>query len=159
MHASDIATTLPIVDRNTQALKAANLIAVDDAGGLIVANLEGQPVGVVAAVDILRLLLPGYLRDDMSLAAVVDEKGAEEMWTTAANRTLGELIDDDAVRMPELIEVDADATIVEIAAIMADARAYVVLVRAPKSEKPKFVTLPAVMDAIVTFAKAAGVKA
>ncbi|MDP3209540.1 MAG: CBS domain-containing protein, partial [Rhodoglobus sp.] len=116
MHASDIAIALPIVDRNTSALKAAKLIAASDVGGLIVANLEGQPVGVVATVDILRLLLPSYLREDLSLAAVVDEKGAEELWTTAASRTLGELIDDDAVRMPDIIAVDEDATIVEIAA-------------------------------------------
>ncbi len=156
MHASDIATTLPIVDRHTPALKAAGLIAAADAGGLIVANSQGEPVGVVASVDILRLLLPNYLRDDMSLAAVVDEKGSEEMWTTAANRTLGELIDDDAVRMPDLVAVDADATIVEIAAQMADARVRVVLVRGPRGTAPRFVTLPAVMDAIVRFATQSG---
>lgn len=159
MHASDIAIPLPIVDRTTPALKAAKLIAASDVGGLIVANPDGKPVMVVATVDILRLLLPSYLREDMSLAAVVDEKGAEEMWTNAASRTLGELIDDDAVRMPDLVTVDADATIVEIAAVMADSRARIVLVRGEGDAKPTFVTLPAVMSAIVKFASAAGVTA
>ena len=143
----------------TPALAAAKLIAEADAVGLIVADTNGNPVRVVAAVDILRLLLPSYLRDDISLAAVVDEKGAEEMWTTAAHRTLGELIDDDAVRTPDLLAIDSDATIVEIAAQMADTRAYVLLVRGDTGAAPQFVTLPAVMQAIVTFASATGADA
>lgn len=159
MHASDIQTELPIVDRTTPALEAAKLIASARVGGLIVADLEGHPVGVVWAVDILGHLLPNYLRDDMSLAAVIDEKGAEEMWSATAKLTLGELFDDDGVRIPKLLEVDADATIVEVAAQMADARTQVALVRGPAGSPPRFVTLPSVMDAIATFVAASGADA
>lgn len=154
MHASDIQTELPIVDRTTPVLEAAKMIAAAKVGALIVADINGKPVGVVWAVDILEHLLPAYLRDDMSLAGVFDEKGAEEMWGASVGHTLGELFDNDGVSIPKLLKVDSDATIVEIAVQMSDARTQVALVRGPKGAAPRFVTLPSVMDAIATFAAA-----
>lgn len=99
--------------------------------------------------DVLGLLVPSYVLQDMSLAGVLDEAGAEEMWSYADNHTIGELLDDDGVRVRELLSVDGDSTLIETAALMVDAHAQIAVVN--KTDPPMFVTLPAVMDAILTF--------
>ena len=41
----------------------------------------GNPFAVISAVDVLRLLVPDYILEDMSLAGVFDELGAEDVWS------------------------------------------------------------------------------
>ncbi len=149
MLASDLQVSLPLVQRHTTALKAAKLIARKRLAGLVVANEEGIPVAVVSSADVLGLMVPGYVLDDMSLAGVLDEAGAEEMWTRINERTIGELLDDDGVNVREITRIDADANLVEMAATMVDAHAEIAMVGEPKP-KSRFITLPAVMEAIVT---------
>lgn len=151
MHASDLQDKFPVVGRSTTAAEAARLIATDHRAGLIVADDGGIPVAVVSSVDVLALLVPPYILDDMSLAGVFDEQSAEEMWDRASVRTIGELLDDNRVNVYDLLVVDADATIIELAAQMADARAQVAMVAHPVGEEARFVTLPVVMEAILTF--------
>lgn len=93
--------------------------------------------------------MPKYVLDDPSLAAVFDEKGADEVWQEVSVPTIGELIDSDESRVMGILIVDADATLLEVAAHMSQERALVAVVRAPKGEVPKFVTLPAVLDAVL----------
>src|SRR4051812_39247953 len=97
MHASDLQVPLPLVERGTSAIAAARIIARDGLAGLVIANESGSPVAVVSSADVLGLLVPTYVLDDMSLAGVLDEAGAEEMWAHADERTIGELLDDDGV--------------------------------------------------------------
>lgn len=149
MHASDLQSDFPIVGRDTTALEGARLIATEKLAGLVVADTNGVPVAVVSAVDVLGLMVPGYILEDMSLAGVFDEQGAEDMWGHAGEHTIGEILDDDEDRLFDLLTVDADATILELAAHMADARAQVALVKG--SGPPQFVRLPVVMDAILKF--------
>jgi len=144
------------VHRDTTLFDAARLIADDRLGGLVVVDEEGRPGSVVAAVDVLRLMLPPYLLDDLSLAGVFDEQGAEEVWAPVRTRTIGAVLDDEGVEVYALHRVDADATLVEIAAEMASARVRIALVRGTESTEPGFVTLSAVMDAILRFASASG---
>lgn len=151
MHATDLHDRFPVVGRDTSAVEAARLIAQDHRAGLVVADKNGTPVAVVSSVDVLRLLVPPYVLDDMSLAGVLDESAAEEVWERASGRTIGELLDDDRVHIYDLLVVDADATILEIAAQMADARAQVAMVAHDPGDEPRFVTLPVVMDAILKF--------
>lgn len=151
MHASDIQGRFPVVGRGTSAVEAARLIAAEHRAALVIADKEGAPVAVVSSVDVLGLLVPPYVLDDMTLAGVFDEKSAEEVWGQAANRTIGELLDDDGVRIYDLLTVDADATVLEVAAQMADSRVQIAMVAGPSGGEPWFVTLPAVMDAILTF--------
>jgi predicted transcriptional regulator len=151
MRASDLRASFPVVGRDTTALEAARHIAANHLAGLVVADKAGSPVAVVSAVDVLALMVPGYVLEDLSLAGVFDESAAEEVWSHAGEHTIGELLDDDGVRVFDLLEVDADATIVEVAALMADSRAQVALVVGAPGSAPTFVTLDAVMDAILTF--------
>ncbi len=151
MHASDLQDRFPVVGRDTNAVEAARLIAADHRAGLVIADKKGTPVAVVSAVDVLGLLVPAYVRDDMALAGVLDEKAAEEVWDRASVRTIGDLLDDDDVRIYDLLTVDADATVLEIAAQMAEARAQIAMIAGVAGDEPWFVTLPVVMDAILTF--------
>ena len=148
MLASDLQVSLPLVQRNTTAIEAARLIARDRLAALVVANDGGTPVAVLSSADVLGLMVPGYVLDDMSLAGVLDEEGANEMWGRADQRTIGELLDDDGVSVRDILRIDADANLVEVAAIMVDAHAQIAAIKGSANE-PRFITLPAVMDAIL----------
>lgn len=149
MQASDIQVALPLVERDTSAVAAARHIARDHLAALVIADSSGTPIGAVSSADVLGLLVPSYVLQDMSLAGVLDEAGSEEMWTYADDRSIGELLDDDGVRVRELLTIDGDSTLIETAALMVDAHAQIAVVNG--TDPPMFVTLPAVMDAILTF--------
>jgi CBS domain-containing protein len=148
MLASHLQVRLPLVQRATTALEAARLIARERLAALVVADGEGNPVAVVSSADVLGLMVPGYVLEDMSLAGVLDEAGADEMWARIHERTIGELFDDDGVSVRDITQIDADANLVEVAALMVDARAEIAVVGRPTPEA-RFITLPSVMDAIV----------
>ena len=149
MRVSELAISLPVVDRETSVVTAAQIIARDSRASIVVANAVGHPVAAIAAIDVLRVLVPRYVMDDVSLAAVFDEKGADEVWRDVPERTIGELVDDDESRVLDILEVEPDDTLLEVAARMADARAVVALVKGASGESLKFVTLPAVLDAVL----------
>ena len=80
MHASDLETTLPLVDRHTPVLDAARMIAGERLPVLVIADDHGRPAAVISAVDVLSLLIPSYLRDDAS--RIVPASRAETSWGT-----------------------------------------------------------------------------
>ena len=153
MRARDLQTEMPIVTRETTAMEAARLIAGSNVVGLVIADAKGVPVALVSAVDVLTLMLPGYLIDDFSLAAVFDEQAAEELWGNLHEHTIGELVDDDEVSTRRILTIEGGDTVVEVAARMADARTQLALVKDSPRDHPAFVTLPAVMDAILGYGK------
>ena len=148
MRASDLQAPVPLVRRETTALEAARLIARERLVGLVVADDAGIPVAVVSSADVLRLMIPGYVLDDLSLAGVLDEAGADEMWSRINERTIGDLLDDDGVNVRDITRIDADANLIEMAAMMIDAHAQIAIVGSPAPDS-RFITLPPVMDAIV----------
>jgi CBS domain-containing protein len=131
------------------ALAAAQIIARDSRASIVVADARGKPEAVISAVDVLRALVPRYVLGDVSLAAVFDEKGADEVWDEVPIQTIGELIDDEESRVSSILEVEPDATLLDVAAQMAQERALVAVVKGPKSDPSKFVTLPALLDAVL----------
>ena len=149
MRVSELAITLPVVDRNMSALAAAHIIARDSRATIVVADASGKPVAVISAVDVLRALVPRYVLDDVSLAAVFDEKGADEVWGEVPVHTIGELLDDKESRVFEILEVEPDDTLLDVAAHMSQERALVAVVKGSGTSAPKFVTLPAVLDAVL----------
>lgn len=151
MRARDLQTAMPVVNRDTTAMEAAKLIAGSNVVGLVIADRRGVPVALVSAIDVLTLMLPGYLLDDLSLAAVFDEQGAEDLWGNLRQRTIGELIDDEGVATRRILTVEPDDTVVEVAARMAGTRSQLALVAGSPADHPSFVTLPAVMEAIVSY--------
>ncbi len=148
MLASDLQVSLPLVTRATTALEAAHVIARERLSGLVVADESGIPVAVASSADVLRLMVPGYVMDDMALAGVLDEAGVDEVWARLHKRTIGELLDDDAANVRDITCIDADANLIEVAARMVDARAEIAVVGTPAPEA-RFITLPSVMAAIL----------
>lgn len=149
MRVSEIAVSLPTVDRDMSVLMAAQIIARDSRASIVVADATGRPEAVISAIDVLRALVPRYVLDDASLAAVFDEKGADEIWSEVHVVTIGELIDDDQSRVLTILEVDPDATLLEVAARLSEKRTLVAFVTGSDAREPKFVTLPAVLDAVL----------
>lgn len=151
MRASELETSLPLVDLHTPALDAARMIAGERLAVLVIADASGRPSSLVSAIDVLGLLIPSYLRDDRFLSGVLDENGSDEVWAEARRRTIGELVEDDAVDVHDIVAVEPDATLVEVAALMAEERTSVALVIRGDGP-PRFVTLPTVMEAILGLA-------
>jgi CBS domain-containing protein len=148
MLASDLHVSLPLINRRTPAVVAARLIARNHLADLVVADDAGTPVAVVSSSDVLGLMLPAYALDDMSLAEVLDEAGSEELWAGAGERIIGDLLDDDRVTVGGILHVDHDATMVQLAARLVGARARIAVVDGAE-EGPRFITLPALMDAVL----------
>jgi len=149
MRASDFTTSLVVVDRSTSALDAVRLIADQDLIGLVIAEDGAHPSSVVSSVDVLRYLLPRYLLDDLALTNTVGDVGLDDLRQGLEGRTIGDLVDDSTVRTRPVLVVPADAGPIEIAARMVDRGTQVALVEDPSRSEPVFVTLPALLDAIV----------
>ncbi|MCV2392742.1 hypothetical protein OEB99_00320 [Actinotalea sp. M2MS4P-6] len=150
MQLSDLACSLPVVTRHTSGLEAARRIAGDRLTALVVADDTGRPRSVIPAVDVLGLLIPLYLREDVRLAAVLDDAAADELWSAAGQRTVGELLEDDDVNVFDILVVEPDATLVEVATLMAAAHTSIALIDDPDHEEPRFIILPTVLDAALT---------
>ncbi|WP_427007749.1 hypothetical protein [Pseudarthrobacter sp. H2] len=142
---------LPVVRRETTAVEAGRLIAEGGLVGLVIADSAGIPVAILSAVDVLQLMVPDYVLDDPSLAGVFDEKGAGELWEHLDERTIGELLDDDGVTVSRILTIEPEDTLIEMAARMVDARTQIARVSGSPDDAPTFVTLPAVINAILRY--------
>lgn len=132
MLASELQISMPTVNRLTPAVVAARLIAKSRLGALVLADDDGTPAAVIAAPDVLRLLL----RDTAE--------------TPADGRvpTIGDLLDDDTTRVGAIVRVDAHADLADVALMMAATRAQIAVVDSdPRS--PRFLLLPLVLDAVL----------
>jgi predicted transcriptional regulator len=125
MRARDLVAEFPTVGLATSALEAARLLAGNDLPGLIVVDGRGYPTTVLAGTQVLRMAIPRYCVDDPTLARVIDEAHADRFLADLADRTVAECLPD---RSGELPVVGPDATVLEIAALMARAHSPVVAV-------------------------------
>ena len=118
MHAENMAEEYPVLTMESDAVEAARLLAEHRLPGLVVTD-KGRPRSILPASQVVRFLVPGYVQDDPSLARVLDESMADQVANTLGGKSVGDLITDEA---PELAVVNADDTIIEVAAIMARLR-------------------------------------
>jgi hypothetical protein len=81
---------------------------------------------VVSDIGLLSRLLPSYVIEDPKLAQVLEEGAAELLWRRLEGRRADELL---AKAGSEIPQVEGDATLMEVAAAMAGARAPLVAVR------------------------------
>lgn len=116
MHAADVVETLPTARPDDAVLSALRLVCQHGLPGLVVADEHGDVVGCVSTVDLVRLTLPRYLRDEPIMARVFDEGHADRIAAalvgTRVRDVLGEVADRVPVARPE-------ATVVELAELMA----------------------------------------
>lgn len=116
MRASDLAAPYPTVELDTPALAAARLMAEQNLPGLLVAGGPDRRWLVLPGTRLLRMAVPGYCQDDPALARVIDEAHADQFLDRLGDRSVRECLPD---RPGEVPAVDPDATVLEVAAVMA----------------------------------------
>jgi CBS domain-containing protein len=124
MRARDLAVDYETVGLDDDALHAARLMAEQRLPALLVVD-DGVPRAILPASQMVRMLVPGYVQDDPTLAAVIDERHADRLGQALAGRTVRECLTE---TMPNPPVADPDDTAVEVAALMARVRSPLVAV-------------------------------
>lgn len=142
MRARDIARSAPLVTPDDDAVTALRALAASGLPGLVVRS--GGSYLVVPAAQVLRLALPRYVVDDPSLGRVWDEASADQVASHLAGRHVSDLLAllDEADDVTH--DVDADATLVEMAAVMSSNHVPLVAV----IDDDRFVGVVSVVDLI-----------
>jgi predicted transcriptional regulator len=143
MRAKDLAAPFPTVAMDTPALDAARLLAGQNLPGLIVVDTAGRPTTILPGTQVLRMAIPSYCQDDPTLARVIDEAAADVFVRNVGDRTVAELLPREHRELPV---VDPDATVLEIAAVMARARSPLVAVAGKGRQMIGAITLDALLD-------------
>ncbi len=152
MRAIDLVEQLPTVTRETGALEAARLIATYRLSALIVADDDGLPVAVVPGTQVLKLVVPRYVREDTALAHAYDELGADELCGKLATKHVADLLEADDVDRRDIPSVLPEDTLVEIATVMIDAHSPIVVVRGKDGGYHGAITFSRAMAAIAAAA-------
>lgn len=125
MHAEEIAEEFPVVSIDSDALDAARLLAQHRLPGLVVTDEAGKPYAVLPASQVVRFIVPGYVQDDPSLAGVLSESMADRAAEKLGGKTVRDVLPEHLHDVPA---TEADATIIEVAALMARMRSPLVAV-------------------------------
>ncbi|TCO58310.1 CBS domain protein [Actinocrispum wychmicini] len=115
----------PVTSLDSDALAAARLLATHRLPGLVVTDGSGRPHSILGASQVVRFIVPKYVQDDPSLAGVLDEQFADKVANKLSGHSVRELLPKETA---ELAVVDADDTVIEVAAIMARMRCPLVAV-------------------------------
>ncbi len=128
MRASDLIEEYPTVRADALAQEVAADMGVRRLPAVVVVDDQDLPLAVLGSSQVLRALIPGYLRDEPSLAAVYDEAAADACVSRLAGRTVGDLLptEDRRARLPM---VEPDANVLECAAVMASLHSPLLVVR------------------------------
>ena len=127
MTARKLAQPFPIVTPETETVEAAQLMAERQLAGLIVCDKDGRPYTVLPGSEILRFLIPAYVQDDPALARALDEEASDELLRKLVHATVRDLLPRPQ-DIDDLPIVAADATVLEVAAVMASLRSPLVAV-------------------------------
>lgn len=125
MHARDLAVEYESVSVDTDALEAARLMAEHRLPGLLVLDQRGEPKAILPASQMVKVLVPEYVIEDPTLAAVVDEKHADRLCRALIGRSVGDCLSRTAAPPPIAAP---DDTALEVAALMAQVRSPLVAV-------------------------------
>ena len=125
--ARDLAVTYPSLPADAPAAEVARLLAEEPVDAVFVEH-HGQLQGVVSDLGLLTRLLPSYILEDPTLAQVLEEGAAELLWRRLEGHTAAELLPTGRV---EVARVDADATLIEVAAALIRANSPLVAVGDP----------------------------
>src|SRR5436309_3358620 len=119
MHASQMAEAFPVVMVDSDALEVVRLLAEARLPGIVVTDESGCPCSILPASQVVRFLVPRYVQDDPTLAGVLSESMADRVADKLAGKTVKALLPEEKTELPT---VNADDTIVEVAALMARLR-------------------------------------
>jgi CBS domain-containing protein len=125
VRAEDLDEQFPIVTVDSDAAEAARMLAEHSLPGLLVTDTSGKPYGVLLASDMLRLVLPRYVQDDLALAGVLGDALADHAAQNLAGKTVGDILPD----QPRTIHsVDVRDGVIKVAAEMAQLRTPLIAV-------------------------------
>jgi CBS domain-containing protein len=118
MRAGELAEPFPTVSLDTDALTAARAMGDERRPGLIVCDEQGRPHTVLPGSQVLLFMIPSFVQEDTALARVYGEAEADKLMTRLSQKTVRDLLPRRQDR-DELPVVEADATTLEVAAVMA----------------------------------------
>jgi CBS domain-containing protein len=118
VHARDHLDSGPVVSKDADALQVVRDLVEHHWDGLVVVDDALAPLATVSLAQVLRLALPDYIEDDVSLASVYAERDADTFAETLRGRTVGEVMPRPRRRHPPTT-VRPDDTLLEVAAVMA----------------------------------------
>jgi CBS domain containing-hemolysin-like protein len=122
------------------------LLAERHLPGLVVVDEAGRPSTVLPGTQVLRMALPQYCQDDPALARVIDEAAADVFLRGLGDRTVEQCLPRERRELPV---VDPQATVLEVAALMARARSPLVAVANPDGTLRGVITLDALLDRVL----------
>ncbi|MEV5475150.1 CBS domain-containing protein [Streptomyces sp. NPDC052207] len=125
MRARELAVEYETVSLDTDAIAAARLMVEHRLPALLVLDDDGAPKAILPASQMIKILVPGYVIDDPTLAAVVDERHADQLCRALAGRSVRDCL---SKSVPTPPVADPDATALEVAALMAQVRSPLVAV-------------------------------
>ncbi|RFD25513.1 hypothetical protein MUBE_07980 [Mycobacterium uberis] len=125
MRAEDIAEDFPAISIDSSALDAARMLAEHSLPGLLVTDTSGKPYAVLPASQVVRFIVPRYVQDDPSLAGVLNESTADRAAEKLSGKKVRDVLPEHLVDVPP---VNADDTIIEVAATMSRLRSLLLAV-------------------------------
>jgi CBS domain-containing protein len=125
MQAGDIATNVPTVTVHDSVTRAVQMMALRRLPGLIVIDDAGRPSVVLPGTQVLRLAVPSSYQEDPALARTVDEAHADTFWMELSALTVGQCL---PAKPSRPATVPADASLLEVAALMSRAHSPIVAV-------------------------------
>lgn len=146
MRARELATPFPTIRFDTPAIEAARLLAGQDLPGLIVVDDEGRPKTILAGTQVLRMAIPRYCQDDPMLARVIDESAADVFLNGLGDTTVAQVLPEERRELPI---VTGDATVLEVAAVIAAARVPLAAVVDDRGAVFGAITLDALLDRLL----------
>jgi CBS domain-containing protein len=125
MRADEIAVDYPSVRLDTPALQAAHVLADGKLPGLLVTDDTGRPYTILPGSQVVRFIIPRYVQEDINLAGVLTDAAVRDFTGQLSGSTVAEVL---PTRPADLPVVEAAATPMEVAALMARVRSPLVAV-------------------------------
>ena len=125
MRARDLVGSVPSVTPAEPLLDAVARLVRAGTAGIAVVDETGVPRAVLPGSELVGLAVPTYVKEDPSLAAVLADADPRVLRARIARLTVADVLAD--AEPDPLPVVDADASLLEVAATMADARVGIVL--------------------------------
>ncbi|MFD9946852.1 CBS domain-containing protein [Nonomuraea sp. NPDC059023] len=145
MQARDIAVRLPTVTVRDPVVRAVRLMVVNRLPGLIVVDDHTRPATVLPGTQVLRLAIPASIREDHALAGTLDEAEADVFWQELGSLTVGDCLPTPIGRPATVAK---DATLLEVAALMARTRSPLVAVVAHDGTLTGAITLERLLTSL-----------
>lgn len=123
MQAHQIAMTPPTVRMEDPVSKAVQLMVVNRLPGLVVVDESDRPVAVLPGTQVLRLAIPESYQEDPALVRTIDEIHADLFWRSPGSLTVRDCLPSPIAKPAT---VTPEATLLEIATVMANKRSPVV---------------------------------